>query len=88
MAVALSDSAKVHLIYAFEKAGVQRDITDAGSVIHIINKNNHQSLIDEKVITDGMLPKLHNAMSAIESGVEDVRITNFTELDKGTLITL
>ena len=88
LAVALSKSAKVHLIYAFEKAGVQRDITDAGSVINIINKNNHQSLIDEKVITDGMLPKLHNAMSAIESGVEDVRITNFTELDKGTLITL
>ncbi len=88
LAVALSKSAKVHLIYAFEKAGVQRDINDTGSVIDIINKNNHQSLIDEKVITDGMLPKLHNAMSAIESGVEDVRITNFTELDKGTLITL
>ena len=30
LAVALSKSAKVHLIYAFEKAGVQRDITDAG----------------------------------------------------------
>ena len=88
LAVALSKSAKVHLIYAFEKAGVQRDINDSHSVIDIINKNNHQSLIDEKIITDGMLPKLHNAMSAIESGVEDVRITNFTELDKGTLITL
>ena len=37
LAVALSDSAKVHLIYAFEKAGVQRDINDVDSVIHIIN---------------------------------------------------
>jgi acetylglutamate kinase len=88
LAVALSESAKVHLIYAFEKAGVQRDINDADSVIHMINKNNHQSLIDQKIITDGMLPKLHNAISAIESGVEDVRITSYTALDKGTLISL
>ena len=65
---------------------LQKDINDSGSVIPVINTENHRELLAKNIISDGMVPKLHNAMNAIQSGVTDVRITNYMTLDKGTLI--
>ncbi|WP_212002728.1 acetylglutamate kinase [Chitinophaga sp. HK235] len=93
LAIALSASYQVRLIYCFEKKGVLRDPSDDNAVIHLINKEIYQQLLEEKILTDGILPKLQNAFSAIENGVKEVLIghaddvlSNTTDTVAGTLI--
>ncbi len=43
-----------------------------------------QQLIDEKVITAGMIPKAKSALEAVQAGVAAVRITNLDGLKAGT----
>ncbi|CAL1516924.1 acetylglutamate kinase [Chitinophaga sp. MM2321] len=93
LAIALSADYSVRLIYCFEKKGVLRDPADDDAVIHLINKEIYQQLLDEKILTDGILPKLQNAFAAIDNGVKEVLIghaedvlTNTTDKVAGTLI--
>lgn len=62
------------LYYCFEKKGVLRTISDENSVITTITKNTFSKLMSEGIIADGMLPKLHNCLYAVENGVEEVCI--------------
>jgi acetylglutamate kinase len=94
MAVALSKNYEVRLIYCFEKKGVLGDMADDNSVITFINWEKYQQLIQEKKLTEGILPKIYNAFAAIENGVKEVLIgdandlpQNITDHTKGTLIT-
>ena len=50
---------------SFEKNGVLKDINDEASVIENINTETYKSLIEQKIISDGMLPKLKNCFHAI-----------------------
>lgn len=43
-----------------------------------------EQLIEEKVITDGMIPKSRSALQAVAAGVAAVRITNLDGLKAGT----
>lgn len=93
VAIALSGFYRVRLIYCFEKKGVLRDAANDDSVIHLINRDIYQQLLEQKVLTDGILPKLENAFAAIESGVKEVLIghaadvlPNTTGAVAGTLI--
>jgi len=89
LAVGLANQYEVSLIYCFEKKGVLRDITDEHSVITPINRANYQSLKEEKVIVDGMIPKLDNAFDALAQGVKRVIIKDAADLTNkqaGTLI--
>lgn len=93
LAIALSSHYKVRLVYCFEKKGVLRNASDDDSVINLINREIYKDLLAEGVLTDGILPKLDNAFSAIESGVKEVLIghaddvrTNTTDAVAGTLI--
>ncbi len=81
----------VTLIYCFEKAGVLRDENDDDSVIGRIDKASYAELKDAGVIVGGMIPKLDNSFSTLESGVKRVLITkadSLNDLNKGTKIEL
>ncbi len=93
LAVALSKSYAVRLVYCFEKNGVLENVDDENSVIPLITKEKYQQLISENKLFDGILPKIDNAFAAIQSGVQEVLIghaddllQNVTIHTKGTLI--
>lgn len=75
VAVALAQNFDVHLMYCFEKKGVLRDVNDDASVISSISsKEEYEQLKQEGIIAAGMIPKLDNAMKAIQEGVNSVYI--------------
>ncbi len=80
LAVALSINYQTSLIYCFEKKGVLRDVEDEQSVITEINPSTFETLQAQNIINSGMLPKLHNAFEAINSGVKQVFIGSANEL--------
>jgi acetylglutamate kinase len=93
LAVALSKSYDVRLIYCFEKKGVLENLDDDNSVITLITKEKYQQLLTDKKLFDGILPKIDNAFAAINSGVKEVLIGHANDLlqnvspdTKGTLI--
>ena len=74
IAVAMSNNYAVSLLYCFEKNGVLLDANNDSTVIPSINKEEYQSLKEKALIFAGMIPKLDNAFSAINSGVTKVII--------------
>ena len=74
LAVALSDFFEVELIYTFEKAGVLYNAEDDNSLISTITKTDYLLLKTDKIIFDGMIPKIDNAFAALEKGVKLVKI--------------
>jgi len=84
LAIALSAHYEVRLIYCFEKKGVLRDAQDDNAVINLINRTIYAELLEQKVLTDGILPKLENAFSAIESGVKEVLIGHAADVLSNT----
>lgn len=92
LGVTMSKSFDVDLIYCFEKNGVLTDIKDANSQIKHITSKDYNSLKENKIISDGMIPKIDNAFSALNEGVKNVFITHYNSLNdkqqKGTRISL
>ncbi len=88
VAVALSGSFEVHLVYVFEKAGVLLNEDDPQTLIPRITRQTYQTYVSRGVIRGGMRPKVENALGAVDSGVKEVRITSFDHLSGGTIIEL
>ncbi len=86
VAVAMSGLYDVELIYLFEKPGVLADVDDPTSVIKLISHENYPSLKSEGKIFDGMIPKIDNALFAIDNGVSAVRICDTLLPGSGTII--
>lgn len=92
LAIGFANQFKTELYYCFEKNGVLKDVNNDVSVIKNINTKTYQTLIDEGIISDGMLPKLDNCFHAIAKKVEKVCIgktdmlfdknSNFTTIEK------
>ena len=80
VAISLSELYEVVLIYCFEKNGVLENISDDHSVIAFIDQVKYELLLSEKKIAEGMLPKIHNALSAIDAGVKKIVIGNAEDL--------
>ncbi|MGV6946128.1 acetylglutamate kinase [Sphingobacterium kyonggiense] len=80
LAVTLSNFYEVSLIYCFDKNGVLRDVSDDQSVIETIRSSEFERLKENKVIYDGMIPKLYNAFEAISRGVSNVYIGHANNL--------
>lgn len=74
LAIGLSKFYKTELYYCFEKNGVLRDLEDDNSIIEVINSESYKTLIDEGIISEGMLPKLDNCFHAIHQNVDKVCI--------------
>ncbi len=94
IAKALCNSYSVQLIYSFEKAGVLVDANDDDTLIKEINPSSYKELKESGTIFAGMIPKLDNAFTALNSGVEIVIIGKAEDLkqlisgETGTSITL
>lgn len=87
-AKALAPYYDVTLIYSFEKKGVLRNPDDDDSVIPTITRADFEQYKADGTISGGMLPKIENALSAIDAGVNRVIITLATAIDgeSGTII--
>ena len=87
-AKALASIYDVTLIYSFEKKGVLSNPDDDDSVIPTINRADFERYKADGTISGGMLPKIENALSAIDAGVSRVIITLATAIDghSGTII--
>jgi acetylglutamate kinase len=88
-AKALAPYYDVTLIYAFEKSGVLSNPDDDSSVIPVITRESYRRFVAEGVISGGMMPKIENALAAIEAGVDRIVITRATDINhqKGTIVT-
>ncbi|UOB17740.1 acetylglutamate kinase [Abyssalbus ytuae] len=86
IAVGLSNDFETHLYYCFEKNGVLKDINDENSVIKKINSASYQKLLEDKIIADGMLPKLHNCFNALNKKVSQVHIGSINMLHKNNTL--
>ncbi len=82
IAKAMSAYYDVHLIYCFDKVGVLKDVNDEKSIIPIITKDNIENLKAEKIIFEGMFPKIDNALKAIDNGVAKVSVGHADDLNK------
>lgn len=62
------------LIYVTDVAGIMRDPSQPDSLISSITIEQVESLIRQKVIADGMIPKVRSATNALQSGVEKIHM--------------
>ena len=87
-AKALAPLYDVTLIYCFEKSGVLANPDDDSSVIPLITHADFDRLVADGTVAGGMIPKIQNALSAIDAGVARVIITKATAIDgkSGTVI--
>ena len=78
----------VTLIFSFEKKGVLSNPDDDESVIPVITRTLFNEYKADGTISGGMLPKIENALAAVEAGVSRVIITLATAIDgnHGTVI--
>jgi acetylglutamate kinase len=83
------EGAPTTLVYCFEKAGVLADPDDEDSVISTINHDAFVRLVANGTISGGMIPKITNALAAVDAGVDRVIITKAENIGKtaGTVIT-
>jgi acetylglutamate kinase len=87
IATALAAVYNVHLIYGFEKEGVLLDVNNPSSVIAKIERPSYAKLKEDKIIFEGMVPKIDNAYLALDGGVQSVIIgkaEKMNELINGT----
>lgn len=87
-AKALAPYYDVTLIYSFEKKGVLTNPDDDNSVIPIITRSDFEKYQADGTIGGGMIPKIENALAAVDAGVKEVIITLATAIDgkQGTVI--
>ena len=87
-AKALAPNYDVTLIFSFEKKGMLRNPDDDDSVIPTITREDFLKFKEDGTISGGMLPKIENALAAIDAGVKQVVITLATAIDgrHGTII--
>ncbi len=87
-AKALAHKYDVTLIFSFEKKGVLSNPDDDDSVIPVITRTLFNKYKADGTISGGMLPKIENALAAVEAGVSRVIITLATAIDgiQGTVI--
>ena len=87
-AKALAPYYDVTLIYSFEKKGVLSNPDDDDSVIPVITHADFERYKADGTVAGGMIPKLENALAAIDAGVKEVIITLATAIDGkyGTVI--
>ena len=60
-----------------------RGVMDGGMVLQELDARQARCLIDAGHVTGGMIPKVHSALRALESGVAGARITDLTGLANG-----
>ncbi len=86
IAIGMSGLYETTLYYCFEKKGVLMDVAEENSVVKHINSQSYQELLDQKIIADGMLPKLENCFHALNKNVHKVCIGDISMLQPTTAL--
>lgn len=81
LAKGMSGLYDVSLIYCFEKKGVLLNAEDDSSVIDVIDPGSFEEMKTKGIISAGMIPKLQNALAALDAGVEAVLIGHADDLE-------
>ena len=63
------------LVYLSDVKGVLA----GGALVHSMNRDEARRLIDESVITNGMIPKIRSAFTALDAGVTKVHLIDGRE---------
>ena len=87
IAQAMCQAFQVELIFGFEKSGVLLDVNDPNSRIEVLDFERYKALKSQKIITEGMIPKLDNAFPALKKGVRKVIVgqaENLMQLVEGS----
>ena len=88
LAIGMSGNYETTLYYCFERKGVLMNVNDDDSVVKHIDTKSYQTLLEQKIIADGMLPKMENCFHALQKNVHQVHIGDISMLDpKSTLFT-
>lgn len=74
-AIAKSMNANL-LILSTMVGGIFTDIADPKSRIQEVSRSSAKQLIEDRVITDGMIPKVEEALALLDQGVDSIVITN------------
>ena len=82
-ALVAAEIAPTVLVFCFEKAGVLRDPDDDTSLIREITAATYPPLKADGVVSKGMIPKIENALKAVEKGERSVTIRSSENLSTG-----
>ena len=74
-AKAMARTHHVTLVFAFEKPGVLANPDDDNTPIPSITRDSLPRLVADGTVTGGMIPKIENALEAVDAGVSQVVIT-------------
>jgi len=74
IAEAMANQYPTQLIYCFEKTGVLLDLDQEEQLIPEISPADYRQLKMNHIVSGGMIPKLDNAFSSIQKGVQTVYI--------------
>ena len=80
MAMGAAQIAPTDLVFCFEKAGVLRDPEDDTTLIREITAETYAPLKADGIVSKGMIPKIENALKAVEKGVRSVTIKHSENL--------
>lgn len=88
VAVALAPFYDVTLVYAFEQPGVMTGTGPDAELIPTITADSFKTLVADGTISGGMIPKIENALAAVDHGVKKVVITKADAIDgtQGTMV--
>ncbi|MFH2068035.1 MAG: acetylglutamate kinase [Candidatus Omnitrophota bacterium] len=62
------------LVFLTDQAGIMRDRSNEESLISILRPSQAKALVEEEIITAGMLPKVRAGLFAMENGVAKVHL--------------
>lgn len=91
IASSIASALEATLVYCIDKKGVLRDKTDENSVIHVITPSSFKKYYEDGTIYEGMIPKVDNALQALQEGASAVVIRSadgISDDNIGTLIKL
>ncbi len=88
VAESVAEHYEVSLIFCFEKPGVLAQPDDDTSAIPFIDRRSFHELKAQGIVSGGMIPKIDNALEAIDKGVAQVVITKADKLGEscGTIV--
>ncbi|MBX7227251.1 MAG: acetylglutamate kinase [Chitinophagales bacterium] len=82
IALALAKEREVSVVFCFDKLGLLKDIKDESSLIKNIQYKQIKSLVDEKIIVEGMIAKVENIAHLLENHISVVRLCHATHIDE------
>lgn len=82
VAIGMSSLYDTTIYYCFELNGVLENINNKNSVIRLIDSTIYKNLLQDGIISDGMLPKLENCFDALKNGVKAINMGNTSMLTK------